>query len=483
LPFLRDGAKGIAEYREEAVRLGRQLGQQGVDDANEFAQAQSRLQRATMGVANALGDKLGVALTPVLNQFATWLGTSPQVTAALDATGVAAKKFANWLQSVNWTAVGDSVASIATHVDSVAKALGGWQAVGEDVLGFFALKWLAGMLLPFARIAALLITLPKAAAAAQIGVNGELAKIAGGSVASGLTSLVTTLTALGIAGYVSEKNRQDTFAKASNNDPSAIASGLTGEYIAPATGDMPDGGFGLIGAYLRRLILGGPGGRGAGGDSGGTVSIAPGEAVANARMMADVFGKGGLTKEGAAAMIGAGAMGESGLNPDPKHNNEGRGFFQDSPTRQKEIADHFRAVSFAALSNRQQAEGALWELQTKPEFASLNTQLRTSHDLDANSDGVVKTFEAPADIPGNQGARRPMSRGALRQIQLDDQNALPPGQPSGDPVNMPPVGAPGAPGATGTVDMNVKVQGAAQVTTQATGNVNVETRNVAKSGY
>jgi hypothetical protein len=478
LPFLRDGAKGIAEYREEAVRLGRQLGQQGVDDANAFGRAQTRLEIATRGVANVLGDKLGVALTPVLNQFADWLGKSPQVTAALDAAGAAAKAFADWLRSVNWTGVATEIGTIAGHVNDVAQALGGWKAAGLDILRFMVVVWAAPIMFAIFKIGAALAKVPQQAVAAAAAANAQMAKInTGGGVATaaggGMNLLKFAAGPLAIAlGALSGDN-----SVAQPGDMSKQYPWLERlNQLINGTGDSPSFFNGGVGRLFSNSTT-----PGTGGDDGGTREIPPGEARKNAREMAAVFKQAGYTNEFSAGMLGS-AMGESGDNPDPKHNNEGRGIFQDSPQRQAAIAEHMKKP-FAQLTATEQAQGAVWEIANNPAFASLNTMAHTSHDAIGSSDAIVKTFEAPADIPGQQSARAPMTRGALHQIQLDDQNAPLPGQPAGDPVNMPPVGAAGAPGATGTVDMNVKVQGAAQVTTQATGNVNVETRNVAQSGY
>jgi hypothetical protein len=478
LPFLRDGARGIEEYRIEAERLGRQLGQRGVDDANEFRKAQTRLELATRGVANALGDKLGVALTPVLNQFAEWLAKSPQVTAALEAAGGAAKAFADWLQSVNWGAVATEVGTIAGHINDVAQALGGWKAAGLDILRFMILVWAAPIMLSIVKIGMALAKVPGQAAAATVAANAELSKInpagaAGKAGFSGASLLKFAAGPLAVAlGALSGDN-----SVAQPGDMSKQYPWLERlNQLINGTGDNPSFFNGGMGRLFSNSTT-----PGTGGDDGGTKEIPPGEARKNAREMAAVFKQAGYTNEFSAGMLGS-AMGESGDNPDPKHNNEGRGIFQDSPQRQAAIAEHMKKP-FAQLTAAEQAQGAVWEIANNPAFASLNTMAHTSHDAIGSSDAIVKTFEAPADIPGQQRARAPMTRGALHQIQLDDQNAPSPGQPAGDPVNMPPVGAAGAPGATGTVDMNVKVQGAAQVTTQATGNVNVETRNVAKSGY
>jgi hypothetical protein len=464
LPLLTKGGNGIAALTDEARKYGRQLSGQSLQDASNFNTAQRRLEIAVEGLAHAIGAELGPALTPMLDQLSTWIATSPDVDNALKLAGIGAQEFAKWVMAIDWHAMVAGIVSIAHEVQGVATALGGWHQVADDLVKFMVGRWLVMMLLPFARIAAALLLEPAQAAAAAIAANTSLATISTVGVMGKLGAMGMLMGKLGLLGAAWEgTNLLDS------------ATAPSGDGIENLLHNML---FDMNPAHWTRTYHAG----GGGGDSGGTQSI-PGEARKNAADMAKVFKGAGYTDEGAAAMLGS-AMGESGDNPDPPHNNEGRGIFQDSPERQAAIADHMKKP-FAQLSAAEQAEGAVWELKNNPAFAALNTQLHTSHDLAGLNSGVVAKFEAPADIPGDTDARMPMSRGALRQIQLDALNSLPDGpyKPSGDPVNIPPSAATGAPGATGKVDMNVKVQGAAQVTTRATGDINVETRNVAKDGY
>ncbi len=85
-----------------------------------------------------------------------------------------------------------------------------------------------------------------------------------------------------------------------------------------------------------------------------------------------------------------------------------------------------------------------------------------------------------------QKAVMPADKPAPAVALSDDKPSSNPGgniaaAPSGEPVSPPPAlgGAAGTPGANGQVDMNIRVEGAAQVTSKATGDVNVATSGLA----
>jgi hypothetical protein len=69
LPLLKEGSKGIAEFREEAIALGGGLDEHLIEHAEEFEHSMKRFEFAFIGVKNAIGNVLLPALTKLFNLF------------------------------------------------------------------------------------------------------------------------------------------------------------------------------------------------------------------------------------------------------------------------------------------------------------------------------------------------------------------------------------------------------------------------------
>jgi hypothetical protein len=72
-PMLRHGSEMIAKMRDEAERLGLVMSDKDVQGAEEFIQAQNRLQGALTGVRNVVASALAPALVDLANKLTTFL--------------------------------------------------------------------------------------------------------------------------------------------------------------------------------------------------------------------------------------------------------------------------------------------------------------------------------------------------------------------------------------------------------------------------
>ena len=168
LPFLRRGADGMRELQGEARRLGA-TNQAGVEAADRFRMSQERVQLAVEGLGYAVAARLAPALTPLLDKLADWVANHSGAIA--DAIGRIADGFVSWVQGGGLDRVGTMLDTIATTINTVVQAMGGWQTAGEAALAYFAGKWALGMLGTFAKVAS---AMPGAAAGA-----GQAASVAG----------------------------------------------------------------------------------------------------------------------------------------------------------------------------------------------------------------------------------------------------------------------------------------------------------------
>ena len=467
-PLLRKGSKGITDLTDDAARLGRQLGDDGVSRANAFNAAQGRLEIATKGVASALGDKLGVALTPLLNQFATWLGTSPAVTAGLNAAGEAAQHFAAWLSSVDWKAVGEGIATIWHNVDAVATALGGWTRVGEGLIVFFTGRFLIQMMLPFAKIAAAMLLVPKQAAEAAAKAGAELDAIgkkgAGGGLGRGPLG--------GILGLLGSMNLW-----------SVASDALSGSAPVPTEDAMQRNniGHGFLQDLIERVWGGAkPAGYkpqapngvpGTGPLFGPQITTGPSQPSAftnnNPTNLEYYPGQPGLV----------GRNGRWGVYDTAAH-GIGAGFNQMLRDQAKGFTTIASEITHRSPPSENDTAGMIRDISG---MSGLNPDAPLNlHDPDVARrfmQAVVRreTGKTPSweDVDAGIKPYMPASAPAAPNAPV----ATP---PSGEPVAAPspvPNGAAGPPGASGQVNMNVKVDGAAQVTTTSTGGVHVEVRN------
>ncbi len=178
LPFLRDGAKGIEEYRREAQRLGA-TNDAGARAARSFERAFSRLGLAGEGLTNTIAARLEPVLVPLLNRLTEWLVVAgPGIAATIERI---AKAFERWVDEGGLDRLGTTIGEIFTGIGNVVGAMGGW----ENAAIALGVVLTANLLAPLTRITAalagitalrlpawLLRLLPLAAAAGMVGAAG-----------------------------------------------------------------------------------------------------------------------------------------------------------------------------------------------------------------------------------------------------------------------------------------------------------------------
>ncbi|GBR00546.1 phage tail tape measure protein [Acetobacter oeni] len=151
LPYLRRGAAGMREYQAEAAKY-LHVTAASAGHADQFRMSQTRLTFAVQGFANQLSDRLAPVLTPIIDKFADWLATSPQVTSAIDQMGQAVQEFAAWLRGVDWKGTIDWAKSLGAGIKSLVDDIGGPKRALEGFLLLMAANAVAGLIGPWLRV-------------------------------------------------------------------------------------------------------------------------------------------------------------------------------------------------------------------------------------------------------------------------------------------------------------------------------------------
>lgn len=205
LPFLRQGSAGIAEYQATVQRLGYVMSDEAVQRSKAFALSLAGLEIAIEGTKNAIGDALIPAIKPLADQFATWIAQNRELIAI--NVGEWARGFAQWVNGIDWTGVGQGIKDFTSGIGQVVDWLGGWKnaaialavtmnaglivsvaslglgvsKAGVGVLSFIGLLWKW-----------------QAAAKATLAAQGALSV---GAAAGGLAAQAGLVGLAGLAGY------------------------------------------------------------------------------------------------------------------------------------------------------------------------------------------------------------------------------------------------------------------------------------------
>jgi hypothetical protein len=81
---------------------------------------------AAEGLGNALSVRLGPHLTKLMNQFSEWIATSPGLKKMIDDIG-------NWLDTVNFDDVIESIKGFVAQIREIIEGLGGWKLAAEGL--------------------------------------------------------------------------------------------------------------------------------------------------------------------------------------------------------------------------------------------------------------------------------------------------------------------------------------------------------------
>lgn len=450
LPFLRRGSAGIAEYIEKARRYGA-MNEEGVAAANRLREAQTGLQLSVEGLGNSIAQQLEPVLGPVLTQMADWIARNREWIA--QGIGDKVGEFVTWMRGVDWQKVGTDIGSIFTAVEHVATALGGWMPVGEALLGFFAVTWLAKMLLPIVLISKALRGLPGEAATAATKAGSELEKLGrGGGLASKAGGLLGAFglweagsSAIDAAGSATAP-REDGWANLAHN----VAFEMNPLHWTRSY--HPDGaGPGWFG----RQMGGGPG-RASNGYGGPAPNLPPVPKATQDQWNADLKQ---LTGYGWSKEQAAGILGNLDQESGGRHNIIGDGgaafgLAQWHPDRQADFAEQFKHDIFHS-THAEQVAFVNWELNNTEKAAGDRLHLQNTV---AGSAGVIRRgYERPANASGQEDAWR-----TARGERILRGYAEPAGPDRALPANAGTASSPGgAPAATvnGQIGVGITVNG------------------------
>ena len=494
IPFLNRGADGIQQLLDKARQLNGGILPAGLKALQDFRTAQEGLAQSFGSVGRAIAETLAPVLTPLLDQLS---GAAVQTRQWLEANQAWLRstiseeigRVVTALKGFDWAGLGQAMKTIAERADGVAQSLGGWERVGEGVALFFGGRFLVQMLLPFLQlglvagriglaVSGYLIEAFVKAGGAEIVFGEQTVAVMMKTVLPAVTSVVTAVGTSLVAAFQAAGVALNVFSRAALANPvfraMAIAFGLYDQIskaVAPADPGPDDVRRSLLGEPAVQPSRDNPLGQRDWRPSwlGGAPDVKPIPLAERKRNALDIAGvlekEGGLTREGAAALVGGGIQ-ESGLNPQAGQGRAHQGIFQWSNERRAAVEKQFNKP-LMQMTPQEQARAALWELQTKPEFRGIYQTLRTSHDIDVTNDVATRRFEAPGNYDVEVPHRLGLSKGVLADL------------PQGDPAPLP-AGQQGAPGASGKVDVNVRVSGQpAAVTAQSRGDVGL---NIAAPG-
>ncbi|SEJ21704.1 Transglycosylase SLT domain-containing protein [Azotobacter beijerinckii] len=205
LPFLRQGSAGIDEYQTTVKRLGYVMSDEAVQRSKAFAMSLAGLEIAIDGTKNAIGDALIPAIKPLADQFTNWIALNRELIAI--NVGEWAKGFAQWINSTDWSGIGQGIKEFTSGIGKVVDWLGGWEnaaiAVGVAMnAGLIVSVASLGIGLAKAGVGVLsfigLLWKWQAAAKATLAAQGALSV---GAAAGGLAAQGGLVAIAGAAGY------------------------------------------------------------------------------------------------------------------------------------------------------------------------------------------------------------------------------------------------------------------------------------------
>lgn len=205
LPFLRQGSAGIDEYQATVKRLGYVMSDEAVQRSKAFAMSLAGLEIAIDGTKNAIGDALIPAIKPLVDQFSTWISQNRELIAI--NVGEWAKGFAQWINSTDWSGIGQGIKEFTSGIGKVVDWLGGWENAAIAV----AVAMNAGLIVSVASLGLGLVKAGvgvlsfigllwkwQAAAKATLAAQGALSV---GAAAGGLAAQAGLVGLAGAAGY------------------------------------------------------------------------------------------------------------------------------------------------------------------------------------------------------------------------------------------------------------------------------------------
>lgn len=208
LPLLRQGPAAIRAFEAEARRLGAVLSGPELQRANQLGLSFLRMRLGIDGLRNSISDGLFPVLTPLIDQFTSWVSVNRQLIGQAVAEWVG--KLVRWLRAVDWRNVwGDvlqvarGIRDVATSVNSVAQALGGWKNTIELMFGAWALGKVTMFGLAVAKVVKAIRSMrvpsvPKPGATPGVGAGAGAGEGAAAGAAGGWLARIAPWARLGV---------------------------------------------------------------------------------------------------------------------------------------------------------------------------------------------------------------------------------------------------------------------------------------------
>lgn len=125
LPLLRQGPAAMDRLTSRAHELGLVLDGSALKSATDFANNLEEVEGAGRGLRNELGNSLIPAIKPLVVQLTSWISKNRELIAS--KVGEWAKNFGDWVNGIDWKAVGKGISDFVSDIKSLVGWLGGWK--------------------------------------------------------------------------------------------------------------------------------------------------------------------------------------------------------------------------------------------------------------------------------------------------------------------------------------------------------------------
>jgi len=189
----RQSSKGFEGFFRDATRY-QELTDEQRKQLELFSEAQGRIGTAFDHLGQQISATLAKNFTPLLNHLSEFVEkNTPAIITAVDDIS---RRFASWLENVDWSKVQDGVQSLIDGLKWVVTHLGEIKTAAEIVAGIFITKWGIGVVAAIGQVVAALGSIGGGAAGAGaagvggVGLLGALGAVAG--IAAALAALAAT---------------------------------------------------------------------------------------------------------------------------------------------------------------------------------------------------------------------------------------------------------------------------------------------------
>ncbi|MDI2091625.1 transglycosylase SLT domain-containing protein [Commensalibacter oyaizuii] len=190
LPFFRKGSAGMAQYRQESIKLG-VMNEAGARAADQLRRAQARLTQSVEGFGNSLAQSIEPVLSPIINNMANWIAVNRVWITQNIARYV--RQFANYLKSINWQRVSDGAQQVWNSIKQFGQTIqenidkiGGFKTVLEIVAGLMAFKVVSSVLGTIAPFASMAMTIGRVVVPALVSLLATMGPVGWGIMAAGI---------------------------------------------------------------------------------------------------------------------------------------------------------------------------------------------------------------------------------------------------------------------------------------------------------